>query len=309
VDVARKAAVFLDRTAVLFVGLALGGVITYSFFAGGQADEAAATGALPRGSNAAAVTATPAAPRQLAAVVTPRLASAAAEGREIHVGVFGDSFGDGIHSALYRQLPSDQKFKVHKFSQQATGFTRYRSLNLLDDTRRRLDRQPVDIAVVSFGANDMQGIYQDGRGAEFMSDRWKEIVSQRVTEVVELLRSRGAAVYWVGLPRMREADYDRNVQQMNAFYAERMQALNVPFVDTVPASVDQNGAYAPYLTDPDKGQRINARLNDGIHMTIPGYALLTRGLADRIKQSVAEARNQSGARQAQQNAGGTRSQG
>jgi hypothetical protein len=305
---ARKAAVFLDRTAVLFVGLALGGVITYSFFAGGQADEAAATGAIPRGANATAVTA-PAQPQQLAAVVTPRLASAVAEGREIHVGVFGDSFGDGLHAALYRQLPSDQQFKVHKFSQQATGFTRYRSLNLLDDTRRRLDGQPVDVAVLSFGANDMQGIFQDGRGAEFMSDRWKEIVSQRVTEVVELLRSRGAAVYWVGLPRMRDAEYDRSVQQMNAFYVERMRALNVPFVDTVTASVDANGAYAPYLTDPEKGEKFNARTNDGIHMTIPGYALLTRTLAERIKQSIADARGQAGTRQAEQGAPGTRSQG
>jgi len=306
---ARKAAIFLDRTAVLFVGLALGGVITYSFFAGGQADEASAAGALPRESTAAAVTATPAAAQPVAAVITSRLTSAAAEGREIHVGIFGDSFGDGIHSALYRQLPADEKFRVHKFSQQATGFTRYRSLNLLDDTRRRLDRQPVDIAVLSFGANDMQGIFQDGRGAEFMSDRWKEIVSQRVGEVVQLLRSRGAAVYWVGLPRMREADYDRSVQQMNSFYTERMRALNVPFVDTVSASVDQNGAYAPYLTDPASGEKISARVNDGIHMTIPGYALLTRALAERIKESVAQARAQAGSRQAEQSAAGTRSQG
>jgi hypothetical protein len=60
VTVARKAAILLDRTAVLFLGLALGGVITYSFFTGGQAAEAGPTGALPR-QQAAAAGVTPAA--------------------------------------------------------------------------------------------------------------------------------------------------------------------------------------------------------------------------------------------------------
>lgn len=290
VDIARKAAVLLDRTAVLFIGLALGGVITYSFFAGGQADPAAAAGALPRQQVSAAATS----PADIPAPMTPRLASAAAEGRKIHVGVFGDSFGDGLHASLYKQLPTEQDFEVHKFSHPATGFTRYRLTNLLDDTRRRIEAQPVDVAVLSFGANDMQGIYLDGRGAEFMSERWKQIVTDRVTQVVELLRSRGAAVYWVGLPRMREPNYDRDVQAMNAFYVERMRRLNVPFIDTLSATVDSQGAYAPYLMDPLKGERIMARTNDGIHMTIPGYYLLTRGLAERIRRSVGEARAQAG---------------
>ena len=288
--IARSAAILLDRTAVLFLGLALGGVITYSFFAGGQADDAAATGTLPRQQVAAALATPAATPAEVPAVMTPRLASAAAENRKVHVGVFGDSFGDGIHAALYKQLPSEQNFEVHKYSNPATGFTRYRSVNLLDDTRKRIDQQPVDVAILTFGANDMQGIYLDGQGAEFMGERWKRIVSERVGAIVGLLRERGAAVYWIGLPRMRDPAYDRDVQAMNAFYTERMRALNVPFIDTLSATVDAEGAYSPYLMDSLKGEKIMARTNDGIHMTIPGYYILTRGLAERIRKSVEEAR-------------------
>jgi hypothetical protein len=290
VTIARSAAILLDRTAVLFLGLALGGVITYSFFAGGQADDAAATGTLPRQQVAAALATPAATPAEVPAVMTPRLASAAAENRKVHVGVFGDSFGDGIHAALYKQLPSEQNFEVHKYSNPATGFTRYRSVNLLDDTRKRIDQQPVDVAILTFGANDMQGIYLDGQGAEFMGERWKRIVSERVGAIVGLLRERGAAVYWIGLPRMRDPAYDRDVQAMNAFYTERMRALNVPFIDTLSATVDAEGAYSPYLMDSLKGEKIMARTNDGIHMTIPGYYILTRGLAERIRKSVEEAR-------------------
>ncbi|HEY0116419.1 MAG TPA: DUF459 domain-containing protein [Allosphingosinicella sp.] len=272
---------------MLFIGLAVGGVITYSFLATGEPGQAEASGTLPRQQAAAAITATPG---EIAPAMTHRLASAAAEGRVIQVGIFGDSFGDGIHAALYRQLPSDQNFEVHKFSHQATGFTRYRTTNLLDDTRAKLDQQPVDVAILSFGANDMQGIFHEGRGAEFMSDRWKQIVSERVGEVVALLRARGAAVYWVGLPRMRDPAYDRDVQAMNAFYTERMGQLNVPFIDTVAPTVDAGGAYVPYLMDSLKGERVMARANDGIHMTIPGYYILMRPLADRIRNSVQAAR-------------------
>jgi len=288
VSFGRKAAFLLDRTAVLFIGLAFGAIITWAFVAGSDASTpegsapAAVAGTPAAGPEAAA---TPAAPAEIATVSTPRLAAAGAEGRKIHVGVFGDSFGDGIYSALYQQLRGRENFEVHKFSHQATGFTRYRTTNLLDDTRRRIDAQPVDIAVMSFGANDMQGVYVDGRGSEFMSDRWKEIVSGRVREIVDLLRARGAAVYWVGLPKMREAEYDGNVRQMNAFYTQLMGQLGVPFVDTVPASVDSNGAYSAYLID-DDGERFNARAHDGIHMTFRGYSRLTRRLADRIIASV-----------------------
>lgn len=282
---ARKAGFLLDRTAVLFIGLAFGAIITYAFFAGGAASTPEAGAPASAEANAAAETGAPATPAALTTVITPRLATAGAEGRTIHVGVFGDSFGDGIYSALYQQLRGRENFEVHKFSHQATGFTRYRTTNLLDDTRRRIDAQPVDIAVFSFGANDMQGVYADGRGSEFMSDRWKEIIGSRAREVIELLRSRGAAVYWVGLPKMREAEYDGNVQKMNAFYTQLMASLGVPFVETVSASVDRNGAYSAYLVDAD-GQRFNARANDGIHMTFRGYSVLTRQLADRIIASV-----------------------
>ena len=96
--------------------------------------------------------------------LAPRLAAAVREGRTIQIGVFGDSFGDGVWAGLYNILRGDAGFEVRQFSERSTGFTRYRSLNLLDDTRAKLDRQPVDIAILSFGANDTQGIYLDGRG-------------------------------------------------------------------------------------------------------------------------------------------------
>src|SRR6185436_6322193 len=99
--------------------------------------------------------------------LAPRLAGAVREGRTIRIGVFGDSFGDGVWAGLYNILRGDSHYEVRQFSERSTGFTRYRSLNLLDDARAKLDANPVDIAVISYGANDTQGIYLDGRGHQF----------------------------------------------------------------------------------------------------------------------------------------------
>ncbi|HEX4737771.1 MAG TPA: DUF459 domain-containing protein [Allosphingosinicella sp.] len=277
----------LDRTTVLFVGLAAGAVVATSFF----------PSAVPGGQAQASIPVPPAAATPLAHraadPLPPRLVQAVQEGRPIRIGVFGDSFGDGVWAGLYNILRRDKGFEVDQFSERGTGFTRYRSLNLLDDIRVKLDRQPVDIAIVSFGANDTQGIFDQGHGNAYMSAGWQRIVTDRVSAVVGLLRARGAMVYWVGLPKMRDDRFDADIHQMNQFYAGRMAALGVPYYDTLPLSVDAQGRYEPYLpADRETGERRMARTNDGIHMTIPGYVHAMRGLADRVRGSIAQARQQ-----------------
>ena len=285
----KKLAFLADRTAVLFIGVAVGAVIGLAFLGGGETDEAVASAPAPivlaqEGAGEEAE------PVECAAQFNRSFTNALAEGEPVQIGVFGDSFGDGLWAALYRAFRGDDDFVVHQFSQQSTGFTRYRSMNILEDVEDKLDSQPIDIAILSFGANDTQGIYSGGSGAEFMSEEWQEVIGARVDAVVQLLRDRGAIVYWVGLPKMRRANFDAQIQQQNAFYAARMRSLGVPFIDTVPLSVDENGEYAAYLPHPETGARTMARANDGIHMTGQGYGFLTRGLEQRIRGYVDSAR-------------------
>jgi hypothetical protein len=280
----------LDRTAVLFIGIMVGAVVGISFFTGGDrvpGGEAQAKPALPPPTPVAA---SPASQTNttVADSLAPRLAAAVREGRTIRIGVFGDSFGDGVWAGVYNILRGDSRYEVRQFSERSTGFTRYRSLNLLDDARAKLDRNPIDIAIISYGANDTQGIYLDGRGHQFMSEGWQRIVTERVTAIVNLMRERGIQVYWVGLPKMREAQFDTDIRAMNAFFTSRMQALGVPYIETLSLSVDADGNYEPYLPAEHGGERQLYRTNDGIHMTIPGYIYATRALSDRIRNSVAQ---------------------
>ncbi len=238
-----------------------------------------------------ATTATASAPSRLAGVA-PNLADAALSGRQAQIGVFGDSFGDGIWWALDQQLRGERDIRLHRLARPATGFTSYSRVNVLEDIRTRLDRQPIDVAIVTYGANDTQGIAVGNRAVRFMSDEWRQVIGARVDAVVNLLRERGAQVYWIGLPRMRAATYEEKARALSDFFAQRMQALAVPFIDTVASTSDAQGRYAERLPNPRTGQLMQARSGDGIHMTMNGYTILTRGLARHLKTRVATLRTE-----------------
>ncbi len=273
-----KLAQLTDRTAVLFIGIAVGAAISQTFLNGGSVMAAppvagTAIAAGPAGA--------PPGPRRNCAsrlVVTPELTAAIRRGATIDVGVFGDSFGEGLFAAVHNELRHEERVEVYDFAKNSIGFTRYRSLNLLDDIRARIDRQPVDIAIISFGANDTQGIWEGGNGSAYMSDPWKSRVGEKVDAVIELLRGRGVSIVWVGLPRMRESNFEAEIGQMNAFNSELMCSLNVPFIDTVPASLGADGHYTARLPVGPRGDTVKVREGDGVHMTMTGYGLIVRDL-------------------------------
>lgn len=208
------------------------------------------------------------------------------KGAPVTVAVFGDSYGDGVWSGLQRQLPRGQ-YDVVKYSAPATGFTRYKRLNLESQANEQLGDRTIDIAVISFGANDAQGLNtDDGKHAPLLGDLWKKQIATRLDRFVGLLRRHHAMVYWVGLPRMREAQTDADIGAINAFYASEMARLEVPFIDTRPLVSDKNGQYAAYLPDPETGERVPMRESDGIHMSMTGYLWITKGLVGRIRDYV-----------------------
>jgi uncharacterized protein len=277
----------VDRSAVLLLGVCAGAAIGFSFagHAGSRTLPVTARACdLPR----TPLTVAPevSAARFCAAPAQTQLLQTLRKGAPVRVAVFGDSYGDGVWSGLQRQLPRAQ-YDVVKYSQPATGFTRYKRLNLETQAADQLGTSSIDIAVISFGANDAQGINTDtGEHAPLLSDRWKAQIGLRLGRFVGLLRKHHAMLYWVGLPRMREAQADSDMGAINAFYASEMAKLEVPFIDTRPLASDAKGQYAAYLPDPKTGERTLVREGDGVHMSMTGYLWITKGLAERIRSYV-----------------------
>lgn len=273
----------LDRTAAFSIGLTVGVVLGISFFTEGKPFEAVFDAAQPAPKAKSA-------PKPGTAPIAcsndfpmaPRVAAALKDKRPIRIGVFGDSFGDGIWAGTLQELSGRKDFEVYQFSKVSTGLTRYRTLDILADTQDKVKKQPIDIALISFGANDTQGVWANGKAAAYMSDAWQEIIGGRARDIVRYLQKQGTAVAWVGLPRMRKASYDDQIQQMNGFYDRLTCDLGIAFINPVAVTQDARQKFSIDLIDPETAKKYRARADDGIHMTIRGYRVIVRPLTKKI---------------------------
>jgi hypothetical protein len=309
----NRFAFLLDRTAILFLGIAAGAAIGFAFASGGKGPETALLAPDTAPVTAVSTTIAPPPPtaeaapapgqaRPLEGVVAEpvamppppdapagQLLDSLRDGNVVRVGVFGDSFGDGVWSALYRLLPAKDGYRVVKYSQPSTGFTRYRRLNLEEHDESQLGADRVAVAVIAFGANDVQGVCDGARCGALMSATWQDIIGHRIESYVAMLRRHGASVYWLGMPAMRDPAFDGDTTRMDAFYAETMQRLGVPFIDIRPFTVDGDGRYQAYYADADGAPKL-LRALDGVHMSMNGYLRISKGLAERIRSTVQAAR-------------------
>ena len=244
-------------------------------------DKAAAS-APPPAAVSAPVAAVPAtAPAPVMARVTP-LNVRLAQG-PLRIGVFGDSMADGLYAGLYRDLQDQPNVSVTKFSQVSTGLSRYDYVNIHTKTRAQLDEHPVDVAVLLFGTNDAQGIDTGGDIHRFGTEGWKAAYGRRIDDLVALLRSRGIAVYWVGLPRMKRDSFDDQMMLINGVIESRMRALGVPYIETVGLTSNGDGDYEAYLPTAG-GRRVLMRAGDGIHMSMAGYVRMSAPVAAMIRR-------------------------
>lgn len=242
---------------------------------GGQANASASppveTPAVP------AVAARPVVPMQDASGLKAKAAAGS-----LRIGVFGDSMGDGVWAALYREFRDDAGVEVTKFSEVSTGLSRYDYVNVQAKTTRQIGETPVDVAVVVFGTNDAQGIDDGSTIHAFGTDGWKAAYGRRIDDLVGLFRSRGVVVYWVGMPRMKRDGFDGRMSIVNGVVEARMKALGVPYLETVGLTSDAAGKYMPYAEV--DGRRRLMRANDGIHMSMDGYLRLAAPVETAIRR-------------------------
>ena len=224
----------------------------------------------------------------LASASSPTFAPTPLGDHPLTVGIFGDSLADGLWAGLYRQMRDGKHVDVVKFSQPATGLSRYDYVNIQQKTEGQLAKRHVDIAVVLFGTNDQQGIVEGGKVRPFGTPDWKLAYGARIDALVALLRRQGATVYWVGLPKMRSDSFDEKARLINGVCQQHMAALGVRFIPTDGASENTRGAYAAYLPVGAGGKMTLMRASDGIHMSMPGYLRIAAPVSASIRADLSQ---------------------
>lgn len=129
--------------------------------------------------------------------------------------------------------------------------------------------------VVTFGANDAQGIATPSGSASFGTEAWIQEYRRRVADLMTRLTAEGRTVYWIGQPIMRDSGFDERMRLITEVYRdEATRHPGVRFIDIRALFSDASGSYSAYLDGAD-GRPALVRRDDGIHLTAAGADRLT----------------------------------
>ena len=118
---------------------------------------------------------------------------------------------------------------------------------------------------------------------EFRSEKWAEAYAKRVDEVTAALKSKGAPVFWVGLPAIRGTRATSDMVYLNEIYRGRAEKAGIIYVDVWDGFVDENGTFAPHGPD-FEGQTRRLRTGDGVHFTQAGARKLAHYVEREIRR-------------------------
>jgi hypothetical protein len=118
---------------------------------------------------------------------------------------------------------------------------------------------------------------------EFHTDKWAELYSKRIDDMIAALKSKGAPVLWVGLPAIRGKNSTSDVNYLDELYRERAEKAGITYVDIWDGFVDESGRYT--VQGPDfEGQTRRLRTGDGVHFTKAGAVKLAHYVEHELRR-------------------------
>jgi hypothetical protein len=119
------------------------------------------------------------------------------------------------------------------------------------------------------------GIYQ------FREERWVELYTKKIEEMIAVLKTKGVPVLWVGLPAVRGPKATADMLFLDALYRDVAGKAGITYVDVWDGFVDEAGRFL--LRGPDfEGQPRQLRSGDGAYFTPYG----ARKLAHYVEREI-----------------------
>jgi uncharacterized protein len=142
-----------------------------------------------------------------------------------------------------------------------------------DDAADNNDAPPVITPDKS--ARSPNGVY------EFREERWVELYTRKIDEMIGVLKSKGVPVLWVGLPALRGAKPTADMLFLDSLYREAAGKAGITYVDVWDGFVDEAGRFLQQGPD-FEGQIRRLRSYDGVYFTRPG----ARKLAHYVEREI-----------------------
>ena len=116
---------------------------------------------------------------------------------------------------------------------------------------------------------------------EFREERWIELYSKKVEEMIAVLKSKGVPVLWVGLPAVRGVKATSDMLFLDSLYRDAAGKAGITYVDVWDGFVDEAGRFLQQGPD-FEGQIRRLRAYDGVYFTRPG----ARKLAHYVEREI-----------------------
>jgi hypothetical protein len=159
------------------------------------------------------------------------------------------------------------------------------------DAAAKPDDKPVDTELSPDDAadNDTPSIIAPEKSARtangvyaFREERWVELYSKKIDEMIGVLKSKGVPVLWVGLPAVRGAKGTSDMLFLDSLYRDAAGRAGITYVDVWDGFVDEAGRFVQ--KGPDfEGQMRQLRSGDGVYFSKPAGA---RKLAHYVEREV-----------------------
>src|ERR1700730_16264003 len=116
---------------------------------------------------------------------------------------------------------------------------------------------------------------------EFREERWVELYSKKIEEMIGVLKTKGVRVLWVGLPAIRGPKGTADMLFLDSLYRDAAGKAGITYVDVWDGFVDEAGGFLQ--KGPDfEGQIRQLRAYDGVYFTKPG----ARKLAHYVEREI-----------------------
>ena len=122
-----------------------------------------------------------------------------------------------------------------------------------------------------------------GPSYEFHTDKWAELYSKRIDEMIAALKTKGVPVLWVGLPSIRGAKSTSDMSYLDELYRARAGKAGIVYVDIWDGFVDDQGRYAQQGPD-FEGQTRRLRTYDGVNFTKYGAEKLAHYVEHELRR-------------------------
>jgi uncharacterized protein len=116
---------------------------------------------------------------------------------------------------------------------------------------------------------------------EFRDERWIELYTKKIEEMIAVLKSKGVPVVWVGLPAIRGPRGTSDMLFLDSLYRDAAGKAGITYVDVWDGFVDEAGRFMQ--RGPDfEGQPRKLRADDGVFFTTAG----ARKLAHYVEREI-----------------------